>query len=59
MNRQEVIRKVSQLSEVNIDNCDKVLNALEKVLSDELGSSKGKQNAFDKVFKLMDFLRKK
>lgn len=59
MNNREVVAKVSELSGVHFDDCQKVLNAFEEVLSDELSNSKDIGRAFDKVIKVMDFLKNK
>lgn len=58
MNKQEVITKVAQLSGIEYSDCDKVIEALEQVLSEELENSNGIRNAFGKVHKLMGFLKK-
>lgn len=59
MNKKEIILKVSQHSGIDEDTCEKVLKALEDVLGDELGHSKGGRDAFDKVYKLMGFFKEK
>lgn len=58
MNKKEVVIKASQLSGVEYSDCDKVIEALERVLSEELKTSNGTRNAFGKVHKLMGFLKK-
>lgn len=58
MNQNEVITKASQLSGIEYSDCDKVIEALEQVLSEELETSGGIKNAFGKVYKLMGFLKK-
>lgn len=58
MNKEEVIIKVSQFSGVEYSDCEKVIEALELVLSEELENSNGIRNAFGKVYKLMGFLKK-
>lgn len=58
MNKKEVVTKVSQLSGVGYTDCDKVIEALEQVLSDQLEASNGIRDAFGKVYKLMGFLKK-
>lgn len=58
MNKQEVIAKISQLSGVEYSDCEKVIEALEQVLSEELETSNGIRNAFGKVHKLMGSLKK-
>lgn len=59
MNKKESIEKVSQLSQVTTSDCEKVLEALEIVLSDELANSKGVSNVFDKLYKIMSMLKSK
>lgn len=57
MNKKETIEKVSQISQVSISDCEKVLDAFEIVLSNELEDSKGIRSFFDKVYKLMSILK--
>ena len=59
MNKREIITKVSERSGISWEECEKVLDAFEEVLSDELSSSKKMSGAFDKVYKLMSFLKGK
>ena len=40
MNKREIITKVSERSGISWEECEKVLDAFEEVLSDELSSSK-------------------
>lgn len=58
MNKEEVITKVSQLSGVEYSDCEKIIEALEQVFSEELETSNGIRYAFGKVHKLMGFLKK-
>lgn len=58
MNKKEVVLKVSQLSGIQYSDCSKVIEVLEQILSEELGTSNGIRNAFSKVYKLMGFLKK-
>lgn len=58
MNRTDVIKKVSALSEVGIVDCEKVIDALENVLEEELSSSSF-INAFEKFTKLMKMFKNK
>ncbi len=58
MNKQDVVEKVSEISKVSINDCKKVIDALEKVLEDDLESSQGLLNAFDKFHKLINLFRK-
>jgi len=59
MNKTNLIIKVSELSGVGSKECETVLDAFEKVFSNELSTSAGVGNAFDKVYKIMDFLKKR
>jgi hypothetical protein len=57
MNRKEIIKNTARISEVDIDDCEKVINALEKVLEDEFSSSQGLSSAFDKFCKLINVFK--
>lgn len=59
MNNSEMIAKVSEKSGVNTEDCQKVLDAFEEVLANELSSSKDIGSAFDKVYNLLGFLKNK
>lgn len=59
MNKTEIAMKVSQRSGVDFEDCKKVLNAFEEVLSDELANSKGLGGAFDKLYRVMGFFKDK
>ena len=59
MNNYELLKKISENSGINIEDCEKVLNALEGVLDDELSNSKNVSGVFDKIYKLMTYLNKK
>lgn len=59
MNKTDVINKVSEISSVNIHDCEKVLNALEVVLNDELANTRGASSIFDKIYKIMGMLKSK
>ena len=59
MNRASVIKKVSELSGVGESGCEKVLDALEHVLNDELGSSGGIKQAFGKIYRIMSLFKDK
>lgn len=58
MNKAEVILKVSEKSGINEDDCKKILNAFEEVLSDRLSDSKG-VSVFETVYKIMSFIKSK
>lgn len=53
MNKKETIEKVSELSQVNIADCEKVLNALKIVMQEELTNKKGIRNMFNMLYKIM------
>lgn len=59
MNKREVIDRVAEKSGIAKSECEKVLTAFEEVFNDELTNSKGIGKAFDKVYKIMDFLNSK
>ncbi|GGP16848.1 HU family DNA-binding protein [Oceanobacillus neutriphilus] len=59
MNNAEIIKKVSEKSGVNINDCEKVLNALEDALEEELSNSDNVSGAFDKIYKLMTYFNQK
>lgn len=59
MNQSEVVQKVSQRSGVAIDDCEKVLKALEEVLGEEFSDSGSLGGAFDKVYRVMSFFKGK
>lgn len=58
-NHNDVIMKVSELSGINVDDCQHVIVALEQVLSDELSHSKNVSGAFNKVYTILHFLKGK
>ena len=59
MNKREIITKVSERSGISWEECEKVLDAFEEVLSEELATSKRVGNIFEKVYKIMSFLKGK
>ncbi len=59
MNNYEVLQKVSENTGIDVADCEKVLNALEDVLDDELSNSKSAGAAFEKVYKLMTYFNNK
>lgn len=58
MNNRELVMKTSELSGIGYTDCEKVLKALEKVMSDELEESKGAKSIFEKLYNLMTILKK-
>ena len=55
MNKTDVIRKVSESSEIPEETCAKVLSALERVLQDELGANGG-LGALGKITGILNYL---
>lgn len=58
MNKNEIVLEVSMKSGVSIDDCKKVVDAFDEVLSEELRQSKGLKIAFDKAYQLLCFLKR-
>lgn len=56
MNRKIIISKTAQLSEITIEDCEKVVNALTSVLEDEF-RHEGLSSAFDKFCKLINVFK--
>lgn len=59
MNKLELRTKVSEKSGVDAEDCTKVINALQEVLSDEIAGSKVKSSVFDVIYKMMRALKSK
>lgn len=59
MNKKEIIVKISERSQVSTANCEKVLEALESVLQDELANRKGLRNVFLVVYRIMGVIKHK
>lgn len=59
MNKSDVIAKVSEKSGVQMEDCRRVLEALEQVLGDELSHSKDVSSTFDKVYNVLQFFKSK
>lgn len=59
MNKREVIEKVSVKSGLEMEDCNKVLEAFEDVITTELYQSKNAAGAFDKIFDLLSFIKRK
>jgi len=57
MKRKDLITKTSQISEVEIDDCEKVIKALEKILEDEFSTSQGLSGAFELFCKLIKIFK--
>lgn len=58
MNKTNLIIKISEISGVDTHNCKKVLDAFEKALDNELSNLGCAEKAFDKIYKMMSFIRK-
>ncbi len=58
MNKAEVVAKLAEKSGVVQEDCKKVLDALEGVLSEELAGAEGLGGAFDKVHQLLQLFKK-
>ena len=56
MNKRELLAEISTMSEVDTVDCEKVIDALEKVLQREFSSS-GLSGAFDKFFSLIKMFK--
>lgn len=56
MNRKQIIKNTAKLSEVDINDCEKVIEALEIVLEDEF-SSLGLSDAFNKFCKIINVFK--
>jgi len=59
MNRKETIEQISKLSQVSAPECERVLDALEIVLSQKLARKKGLRHSFDLLYKIMEKLKDK
>ncbi|MDR2917924.1 MAG: hypothetical protein LBV72_00970 [Tannerella sp.] len=57
MNKTKVIEKVSCLSGIDTINCEKVIDALEHVLNDELISSGELGNSLNEIYKIISLFR--
>jgi|GEM_PF-3517836 len=56
MNRKIIISKTAQLSEITIEDCEKVVNALTSVIEDEF-RHECLSSAFDKFCKLINVFK--
>lgn len=59
MTKEEVVLKVSEKSGINEDDCKKVLDAFEEVVSNHISDSKGVSAAFETIYKIMSFIKNK
>lgn len=60
MSKQDIIViKVSARSKINQDDCTKVLDAFEEILSERLSNSNSISGAFDKIYNVMSFIKNK
>lgn len=58
MNKADVVAKVSEMSGVDPETCQKVIKSLEKVLQSEIGG-KGIDGALEKIAGIINFLSPK
>lgn len=58
MNKKELVIKVSAKAQVSEEECLKVINAFEEVLSEEFSDSGSAGSAFDKAYRIMSFFKK-
>lgn len=59
MNNAKVIIQVSQKSGINKEDCTKVLNSLEDVISQELSEKRWKKTLFGTVYRMLTFIKNK
>ncbi len=59
MNKRDVINSVSRRSGIDAEVCRTVLDAFEEVLTDEFAYNNGKGSKFDRIYKIMTFLKGK
>lgn len=59
MNKKQLIVAIAKTSDVNQDDCEKVINALELVLSNELSNSKNRFSAIEKICKVLNYIKDK
>ena len=58
-NKRDMALKISAKTGFDTEDCKKMLDAFEEILSEELKNSKGLGGAFDKVYGIMSFLKDK
>lgn len=56
MNKRELLAEISTMSEVDTVDCEKVIDALEKILQREFSSS-GLSGAFEKFCRLIKMFK--
>lgn len=59
MNKDTMAAKVSVRSGISEDICKKIIDNFEEVLSEELESSKSLGKAFNRVYNIMNFFKRK
>lgn len=59
MNKTEIINKITERSKISREECEKVINAFEEVLEDELSDSKGISGAFNKIYNVLHYFKEK
>lgn len=59
MDKNMIAAKVSARSGISEEDCKKVIDSFEEVLSEELESSKSLGKAFNRVYNIMNFFKNK
>ena len=59
MNKTEVIAEISQMTNISVPDCEKVLDAFEDVLGGELNSKGWKNGIFEVIFKIVGKIKGK
>ena len=59
MNKTEVIAEVSQMTNISVSDCEKVLDAFEEVLGGELNRKGWKNGISEMIFKIMGKIKGK
>ena len=59
MNKTEMSKRVSEKSGIDFEVCRKAVDALEKVMEEELADTKGLGGKIDKIYNVMHFFKGK
>ena len=59
MNKREVIATVAERSGVNPEDCARVLDSFEEVLTEEITGSKWKNAVFEQIYGLLSLIKEK
>lgn len=59
MNNAKVIIQISQKSGISKEDCTKVLNSLEDIISQELSEKGWKKILFGTVYRMLSFIKNK